>query len=616
MRNLIVPAGVILIIASMVVPLPAAVIDFMLAINLLFALTLLVTSFYISDALKLSALPTLMLLAALYRLALNISTTRLILGAGSAGEMINAFGSIVVQGNVLVGAVVFLIITLVQFIVIAKGSERVAEVSARFTLDALPGKQMSIDADVRAGLITFEEARKKRDDLQRESRFYGALDGAMKFVKGDAIAGIAITVINVVGGFVTGLLIKGLPLKAALSQYTLLTVGDGLLSQIPALMSSLAAGIVVTRVSGSNGNNLAREVLEQLGQLKNVRIIIASAAALAGLLSGLPAVPFLSLSLLLFISIALSQPEKICSPEELIFHPQRKALIELELPEPFYRKLVTDQSALKVVEQIRRSMFEAFGLLILPPVLKSSSKLTDKAFVYLRGVRASSIELKTEREDSIEKLVGRVVEILTQRRVNLVDDIMTRRLLDFLDTEAPELVSAVVPTIISVTQLTGIIRSLLREGISVHNLDLILQAVSECGARVSSEKELLIEVRKGLAAIISASAADDNGVIKGHVISPATDLMLARAEEQAQQEMLVLLDGLEEAVRALGAEKPVIVTSAETRLLIKDALEIKGVAATVLAHEEISPEVRFESEGIIEIPFNQNDSQTMERMVA
>ena len=210
MRELVVPIALIAIFASMLLPLPQGVLDVLLAGNLFLALLLFLSTLYISDPLKLSALPPILLLATLYRLALNISTTRLILSDGNAGQVVEAFGTVVVQGNIVVGVVVFLVITLIQFIVIAKGSERVAEVSARFTLDALPGKQMSIDADVRAGLIDFETAREKRQDLQTESHFYGALDGAMKFIKGDAIAGIAITAVNVIGGLTVGVGMNGL----------------------------------------------------------------------------------------------------------------------------------------------------------------------------------------------------------------------------------------------------------------------------------------------------------------------------------------------------------------------------------------------------------------------
>ncbi|MCB0320100.1 MAG: FHIPEP family type III secretion protein, partial [Bdellovibrionales bacterium] len=210
MKELILPVGLIAIIACMLLPLPSFVVDSLLVMNLLFAILLVVSSLYLTNPIRLSSLPTIILLATLYRLALNISTTRKILGSGDAGEMIDLFGQLLMQGEIVVGLVIFLVISLVQFIVIAKGAERVAEVSARFTLDALPGKQMAIDADVRSGLIDLDTAKRKREDLQVESRFYGALDGAMKFVKGDAIAGLVITAVNIVGGFGVGMLVRGM----------------------------------------------------------------------------------------------------------------------------------------------------------------------------------------------------------------------------------------------------------------------------------------------------------------------------------------------------------------------------------------------------------------------
>ena len=214
MKNLILPLSVLAMFASMLLPLPSGLLDILLVANLILSLLLLISALYITKPLKLSALPTLLLLATLFRLSLNVSTTRMILGSSGISKTIEAFGKVVIQGNLVVGVVVFLVITLVQFIVIAKGSERVAEVSARFTLDAMPGKQMSIDADVRAGLIDFKTAKEKREELQTESRFYGALDGAMKFVKGDAIAGLVITTINIIGGFAVGIFINNMDIQA------------------------------------------------------------------------------------------------------------------------------------------------------------------------------------------------------------------------------------------------------------------------------------------------------------------------------------------------------------------------------------------------------------------
>ena len=290
-------AVVVVMVGMMIIPLPTGLLDILIAANISVAVLMLLVSMYISGGLEFTAFPTVLLMTTLYRLALNVSSTRLILLQADAGDVIDAFGNFVVQGNYVVGAVVFLILTLIQFLVIAKGSERVAEVGARFTLDAMPGKQMSIDAELRSGGISQEEAREKRDLLQRESQFYGAMDGAMKFVKGDAIAGIVITVINILGGLAIGIAMRDMSAGEALKTYGLLTIGDGLVSQIPALLISTAAGLVVTRVAsekkdGSLGSDVASQIFG------NPRALSIGAIFLLGLaiVPGLPALPFLVLA--------------------------------------------------------------------------------------------------------------------------------------------------------------------------------------------------------------------------------------------------------------------------------------------------------------------------------
>jgi type III secretion protein V len=308
-------ALVALIVGMMIIPLPTFVLDLLISLNIAIGVTLLLIAIYVSDALKIATFPTLLLLTTLFRLALEVSATRLILLKADAGEVIHAFGNFVVAGNLVVGVVIFVILTIIQFIVISKGAERVAEVGARFTLDAMPGKQMSIDAELRAGHIDHDEARRRRALLARESQFFGAMDGAMKFVKGDAIAGIVVLLTNIVGGLVIGMLQRGMDAAGAARTYTVLTIGEGLVAQIPALIISTAAGILVTRVSsdkeeGHLGQDIGRQIL---GQPK----ALAVAAALMGLLAvvpGLPTVPFLLLGAIFgFIAFRLMK-----SPEESI----------------------------------------------------------------------------------------------------------------------------------------------------------------------------------------------------------------------------------------------------------------------------------------------------------
>ncbi|MEL6180883.1 MAG: flagellar biosynthesis protein FlhA, partial [Myxococcota bacterium] len=295
--DLILAVTIVAVVGMMLVPLPTLALDLLLTVNIATAVVLLLVGLYINSPLGLSTLPGLLLVTTLFRLGLNISSTRLILLQADAGQVIDAFGTFVVQGDYVVGAVVFLIITLVQFLVIARGSERVAEVSARFTLDAMPGRQMAIDADLRAGALTLEQARQQREELQLESRLYGALDGAMKFVKGDAIAGLLITAINIVGGLAIGVLQRGLPIDQAARTYTLLTIGDGLVSQIPALLIATAAGLIVTRV-GVGSSNLGSDAVGQILRHPRALGITAAFLALLALVPGLPTVPFAILALL------------------------------------------------------------------------------------------------------------------------------------------------------------------------------------------------------------------------------------------------------------------------------------------------------------------------------
>jgi type III secretion protein V len=284
---------VISIIGMLIVPLPTILLDILLTVNISLSVIILLMTIYIPGALQFSVFPTLLLLTTMYRLSLTVSTTRLILSTGDAGEVVYAFGNFVARGNFVVGGIIFVILVIVNFIVIAKGSERVSEVAARFTLDAMPGKQMSIDADLRAGSIDMEEGKRKRRDLERESQLFGAMDGAMKFVKGDAIAGIIITVINVVGGLAIGVAQKGMAVGDAAKKYSLLTIGDGLVGMIPAILISTAAGIIVTRVGGEEeGAHLGKDIGGQMVAFPRAIAIAGGMLIGLGLIPGLPKIPF------------------------------------------------------------------------------------------------------------------------------------------------------------------------------------------------------------------------------------------------------------------------------------------------------------------------------------
>ncbi|MDR0653924.1 MAG: flagellar biosynthesis protein FlhA, partial [Synergistaceae bacterium] len=300
----------VLIVVMMIIPMPTWLIDFLLAANISFGVIMLLTTFYVNDALEISAFPSIVLVATLFRLSLNISTTRQILLGGYAGEVVNAFGSFVVGGNYVVGGVIFLILVVIQFKVITSGSERVAEVAARFTLDAMPGKQMSIDADLNAGNIDEMEAKARREKIQREADFYGAMDGATKFVKGDATAGLIITMINIIGGLAIGVLQRGMEIGRAAQTYSLLTIGDGLVSQVPALLFSTATGIIVTRAAGES--DLGHDIVSSLAT--NHRPLFISSAALfaMAIVPGMPTIPFMVLgALMAFLARAIYRESEI-----------------------------------------------------------------------------------------------------------------------------------------------------------------------------------------------------------------------------------------------------------------------------------------------------------------
>ncbi|MHA7206506.1 SctV family type III secretion system export apparatus subunit BsaQ, partial [Burkholderia pseudomallei] len=296
--ELIVLCLMVLVIAMLIVPLPPYVLDFLIGLNIVTALLVFMGSFYIVNILEFSTFPPILLITTLFRLALSISTSRMILLTAEGGKIITTFGQFVIGDNLVVGFVVFVIVTIVQFIVITKGSERVAEVAARFSLDAMPGKQMSIDADLRAGIIDNEGVKARRSALERESQLYGSFDGAMKFIKGDAIAGIVVIFVNLIGGISVGVMQHGMSVSDALTTYTILSIGDGLVAQIPALLIAIGAGFVVTRVGGS-GNNLGANIVGELFSNPFVLVVTAVLALAIGLLPGFPLIVFLLIALAL-----------------------------------------------------------------------------------------------------------------------------------------------------------------------------------------------------------------------------------------------------------------------------------------------------------------------------
>ncbi len=411
--DIIIAAVIITIVLMMIIPLPTMLLDLLLCVNITMSIVIIMITIYNQEALDLSVFPSLLLITTLFRLALNISSTRLILLEGYAGEVITAFGNFVVGGNAVVGFIMFVILVAINFIVITKGAERVSEVAARFTLDAMPGKQMAIDADLNQGTITDAEAAIRRKKIQREADFYGAMDGASKFVKGDSIASIVITIINIAGGFVIGMLMRNMSALQAIQTYTLLTVGDGLVGQIPALMISTATGIIVTRAA-SDGGNLGTDVVSQMFRNARVFFIASSVLILLALVPGLPGIPFACLSIITaLIGYSLRQQEKAPTEEAAAAEKEAKQKQEATKPENIVSLLQVDPMELEIgysliplvdtgqggdllerIVMIRRQCALELGLVVPTIRIRDNIQIKPNAYIIkLKGIEIAKGEL-------------------------------------------------------------------------------------------------------------------------------------------------------------------------------------------------------------------------------
>lgn len=566
-------AGVVLILIMMVVPLPTWLVDVLLAVNISLGLLILMLTMNVQYPLQFSIFPALLLIMTLFRLALNVSTTRLILLKADAGSLIQAFGDFVVGGNYVVGFVVFLILVVIQFIVITKGAERVAEVAARFTLDAMPGKQMSIDADLNSGLLTEVEARKRRQDVEREADFYGAMDGASKFVKGDAIAGIVITLINIVGGFAIGIGQLGMPFNDAVRRYTLLTVGDGLVTQIPALLISTATGIIITRAASEL--NMGSDLSSQL--LSEPRVLFVAAAVLFGfgIIPGLPFVPFFFIALLV-TGLAVTSTrreqqeqaaEEAAAPEPVIDTGPESVLsllhvdpMELEIGYGLIPLVDAEQGGdmLDRVTLLRRQMALELGVVVPSIRIRDNMELPRDVYVVrIKGVEAGRGELMPShylamdaggngaiagietREpafdlpalwiepdvraaaeqsgytvvDASAVLTTHLTEIIRRNSADLLGRQETKTLLDKVKEDYAAVVDELVPDLLSIGEVQRVLQNLLSEGVPIRNLVVILEVLAD-GARLQRDVDQLTEVvRVALAAQLTQMYSTGDGVL-------------------------------------------------------------------------------------------------------
>ncbi len=577
--------GVIAILAIMLVPLPTGMLDLFLVLNITITLTVLMVSMYLNEPVEFSVFPGLLLVMTLYRLSLNIASTRLILGDAYAGKVIAAFGNFVVKGNYVVGFVIFLILVVIQFVVITKGAGRIAEVAARFTLDAMPGKQMAIDADLNAGLIDDAEARSRREKIAREADFYGAMDGASKFVRGDAIAGLIITSINILGGFVIGVLQKGMPLSEAVHTYTLLTVGDGLVSQVPALILSTAAGIVVTRAASEE--NLGSDISHQLLGKPRGLYVVSGALLLFGLAPGLPTIPFFIISGVVFavartVETMAKQTE---AEEELAEEVAAEGAdsveqylqvdpLEIEIGYSLIPMVDEEQGGdlLQRITAIRKQLAIELGVVIPPIRIRDNISLKpDEYIVKIRGAEIAKGEIFTNRllalaaEDSQPRLDGietrdpafglpaywipralkskaetmgftvvepaavlatHLKEILRNNCYMILSREDVHELIENVRRESPTVVEELVPNLLTVGQIQKVLQNLLREQVPIRDMVTILETLADYATGTKDTDILTEYVRNALSKIIYKSYLDESGVIRGIMLDPQLENML------------------------------------------------------------------------------------------
>lgn len=563
--DIVVALAIISIVFIIILPIPLVLVDILLSLNISLSLLIILIAMYVKEPLQFSIFPSLLLVTTLFRLGLNITTTRNILGKGETGELIAAFGDFVMQGNAIVGFIVFLIIVIIQFLVITKGSERVAEVAARFTLDAMPGKQMAIDADLNAGLLTDDEARIRRKNVQREADFYGAMDGASKFVKGDAIAAIIITMINILAGFVLGMTMGGLGFGESLQKYTLLTVGDGLASQIPALLISTAAGIVVTRAASDE--NMGTDLFDQLFNDPKIMFIISGLLVFLAI-TPLPTLPFLVLALVFFyIGITLRSSIKKTEDEDEPDLIDEEAQ-DLRKPENVMPLLNVDPIELEFgygiipladasqggdlfdrLVMIRRQCALELGIIVPIIRLRDNIQLEPNQYIIkINGIEISKSEIMfdhymamnpggandgiegidttepafnlpakwiNEQEREKAEILGYTVvdppsviathltEIIKRHSFELLSRQEVKKLIDNIKETQPTLVDELIPNQMTIGEIQKVLKNLLKEGVSIRNMGSILEALAD-HASLTRDTDMLTEyARQSLARFIS-----------------------------------------------------------------------------------------------------------------
>lgn len=604
-RDLPVILGVVLIIVMLVIPLPPLLLDILIMVNITLALVVLLTAMNMTEPLQLSVFPSLLLILTLYRLGLNVSTTRSILSEGEAGNVVDTFGNFVIGGNALVGFVVFLILIIIQFLVITKGSERVSEVAARFTLDAMPGKQMAIDADLNAGLISEKNATERRDKIQREADFYGAMDGASKFVKGDAIAGIIITIINILFGIVIGMVQMELTLNESVNTFMILTVGDGLVSQIPALMISTATGIIVTRAA-SDGN-LGSDITAQLFAFPKMLYVAAGTIFFLGIATPLNDLLTIPIAALLgfggYMLSRVKEPDhdELEALEEMIETDEMKSPesvvnllnvdpIEFEFGYGLIPLADTNQGGdlLDRVVMIRRQLAIELGIVIPVVRIRDNIQLQPNEYrLKIKGNEVARGELlldhylamspgieddAVEGIDTIEPSFGlpakwitedvkeraemfgytvvdppsvvstHITELLKTNAHELLGRQETKQLVDHIKESYPILVEEVTPNPLSIGDVQKVLGKLLREKVSIRNLPIIFETLADFG-KMTTDTDILTEyVRQALARQITSQLVSEGDVLKVVTLSGRVEKAIAEGVQQTEHGNYLSLD--------------------------------------------------------------------------
>lgn len=605
LKDLAVLVGIIGIVLMMIVPVNVHLLDFMLIINISLALTMLLVAMNTKEPLQFSIFPSLLLVTTLFRLALNVSTTRNILANAHAGKVVETFGSFVAQGNIAVGFIVFLILVIVNFIVITKGSERVAEVGARFTLDAMPGKQMSIDADLNSGLINEQQARERRSKIEQEADFHGAMDGAMKFVKGDAIASIIILIINLIGGIIIGMTMKGFEFGQAIEIYSIMTIGDGLVSQIPALLISTAAGLIVTRAASEG--NLAQDIVAQLSSYPRLLYIVGGTIALLGLFT--PIGPLLTVpigGILAFAAYRMDafikkkeadeellveeqQIEEVRSPESVvnllqidpiefefgyglipladqqqggdlldrIIMIRRQCALELGLVVPVIR--IRDNIQLRPNEYVIKikGNIVARGELLLGHYLAMSSGIDDDGITGIDTVEPAfglpalwideAVKDRAELSgytvvDPPSVVATHLTEIIKRHAHELIGRQETKSLVDNLKESYPALVDELIPNVLSIGDVQKVLAKLLKEKVSIRDMVTIFETLADYGSYTKDPDVLTEYVRQSLSRQITLQYAPGNETLRVVTVGPSLERKIAEAVQQTEHGSYLAMD--------------------------------------------------------------------------